>query len=147
EPMSGLDPIGRKEVRDLISELKEQGKTVFFSSHIIPDVEMLCDRVAILVGGQLQDIGHLNEILETQVKYIEVVIRGLDESSVRSLEPFSEGYFQTGDRFVVRIMNEEDLEKVFNTAINFKGRIVSVSPVKETLEEHFIRKSKKARSV
>jgi ABC-2 type transport system ATP-binding protein len=142
EPMSGLDPIGRKEVRDLILRLKGQGKTVFFSSHIIPDVEMVCDRVGILVKGRLKDIGHLNEILETRIKYTEVVIGACDDPLVNALDPFSGGYSKSGEQFIFRIASEDNLEKVLVTVMNLKGKIISVLPIKETLEEHFIRESK-----
>jgi ABC-2 type transport system ATP-binding protein len=62
EPMSGLDPIGRKEVRDLILQLREQGRTVFFSTHIIPDVEVVCDRVGIILAGRLAAVGRVEEL-------------------------------------------------------------------------------------
>ncbi len=72
EPMSGLDPIGRKEMRDLILELKRRGKTVFFSTHILPDVETLCDRVGVILNGKLRDVGRLGELLSPRVRQIEV---------------------------------------------------------------------------
>src|SRR6202042_299256 len=73
EPMSGLDPVGRREVRDIILELKRQGRTVFFSTHILSDAEMLCDRVAVLVGGKLQGVGAPNEIVSMQVYAMEIL--------------------------------------------------------------------------
>src|SRR5512140_1422927 len=72
EPMSGLDPIGRKEMRDLILELKKLGKTVFFSTHILPDVETLCDRVGVILNGRLRDVGRLGELLSPRVRQVEV---------------------------------------------------------------------------
>ncbi len=74
EPMSGLDPIGRKEIRDLIAQLRSDGKTVFFSTHILSDVEMLCDRCAILVRGQLRDVGPLDRLLSPKLLHTEVVV-------------------------------------------------------------------------
>ena len=72
EPMSGLDPIGRREVRDLILELKRLGKTVFFSTHILPDVETLCDRVGVIIQGRLRDVGRLGELLSARVTSAEL---------------------------------------------------------------------------
>ncbi len=76
EPMSGLDPVGRKEVRDLILELKRRGKTVFFSTHILPDVETLCDRVGVIIGGRLRDVGTLADLLSAGVKSVEATFAG-----------------------------------------------------------------------
>src|SRR5512138_1189624 len=76
EPMSGLDPVGRREVRDLILELKRRGKTVFFSTHILTDVEALCDRVGIIIGGRLRDVGKLDALLSTRVIDVEAAFAG-----------------------------------------------------------------------
>src|SRR5205814_9206358 len=76
EPMSGLDPIGRKEIRDLIVSLRAEGKTVFFSTHILPDAELICDRCAILVGGTLRDVGSLDALLSPRLLHTEVVLEG-----------------------------------------------------------------------
>ena len=74
EPMSGLDPIGRKEIRDLIVELKREGKTVLFSTHILSDVELICDRVAMIVGGRMRDVGPLKQLLSPRLLHTEVVV-------------------------------------------------------------------------
>ena len=73
EPMSGLDPVGRREVRDIIQDLKQQGRTVFFSTHILSDAEMLCDRVAVLVGGKLQGVGAPGDIVSVEVQGMEIL--------------------------------------------------------------------------
>lgn len=145
EPMSGLDPIGRKEVRDLILQLKAQGKTVFFSTHIIPDVEMICDRVAILIKGKLRNIGRLNEILEARVKYLEIVVRELNGQVAALSEKFPGAVFKTGEEVLVRTENENQVEEVLAAVRGLKGKLVSVLPVKETLEEHFIQETQKGR--
>lgn len=145
EPMSGLDPIGRKEVRDLIFQLKERGKTVFFSSHIIPDVEMLCDRVGILVKGKLQNIGRLGEILEAQVKYVEVVAKGLDVKAMDRLDCPCWTVIHAGENTLIRVKDEDDVDALLTIIKDLKGNLVSVLPVKETLEEHFIREAQKGK--
>src|SRR6202451_1792518 len=78
EPMSGLDPIGRREVRDIILDLKKQGQTVFFSTHILSDAEMLCDRVAVLAGGKLQGVGAPGEIVSIEVHAMEILFEVRD---------------------------------------------------------------------
>lgn len=78
EPMSGLDPVGRALVRDLILEQRQKGKTIFFSSHILSDVESICDQVAILVGGKLRGVGTVSELIGNRVAAVELVISGLD---------------------------------------------------------------------
>lgn len=143
EPMSGLDPVGRKEMRDLIIQLKQQGKTVFFSSHIIPDVEVLCDRVGILVKGRLQKVGKLNEILEARIKYIEVVVKELNNQAENSLKAFSQSVIRTGDHVIIRIGNEDYLQEVLALLQMLKGKLISILPVRETLEEYFIQETQK----
>lgn len=142
EPMSGLDPIGRKEVRDLILQLKHQGKTIFFSSHIIPDVEMLCDRVAILIKGKLHNVGKLGEILEARVKYVEVAVRGLKDQ-LTSIGSIPGEVIQTGENALIRVYNESDVDAVLDKIKDIKGKLVSVLPMRDTLEEHFIREAQK----
>src|SRR5437667_8736801 len=89
EPMSGLDPIGRREVRDLIAALRQEGKTVFMCSHILSDIEVLCDRVAILKGGRLAHVGYLDELRKQVIGHnlVEMIISGTDEAVLRSHLP------------------------------------------------------------
>src|SRR5512138_96071 len=99
EPMSGLDPIGRKEMRDIIIELKRRGKTVFFSTHILPDVEVLCDRVGLILNGTLRDVGRLGDLLSPRVRQVEV--SAVVPAAAR--EPFGRGRLLSseGDRLTV----------------------------------------------
>ena len=140
EPMSGLDPVGRREVRDLLLGLKEKGKTVFFSSHVIPDVEMLCDRVGILVGGRLVAEGPLEEMLEAKVSSIEVTVSHVPPEVAQELEhlllrrPLSRG-----ERLLLTVKDEGALAELFGRLGEAKGTVHSVIPQRESLEEYFLR--------
>ena len=91
EPMSGLDPLGRMDVRRIIASLKARGVTVFFSSHILPDVEAMCDRVAILNKGRLQEQGALEEILKVRIEGHDVILSGWTEAHMSNIRKFSRG--------------------------------------------------------
>lgn len=140
EPMSGLDPLGRKEVRDLILHLKEEGRTIFFSTHIIPDVEMICDRVGILMHGELVNTGRLDDIIDARVKYIEIIARNVSREMLPHMEAMGASIYETWGQVSIRICNEGRLESILEMIKDGKGRIVSVVPQRETLEEHFIKK-------
>lgn len=140
EPMSSLDPIGRKEVRDLILRLKEEGKTVFFSSHIIPDVEMICDRVGILVGGRLVQIGRLEEMLRAEIESIEVTTSDLGKAALELIKPYVlKPFVQSGGKILLSLRDEEALEEVLRLLLDVKAKIHSVSPHRRSLEEYFLR--------
>ena len=134
EPMSGLDPIGRKEMKDWIFKLKSEGKTILFSSHILPDVEMICDRVAIIYRGRVVSTGVLSEILQEKVRFIEVTIEGLDE---KTLENFGK-VIRSGDKLMLRLTSEEEKDRLVSFVVEKGGRIISVAPYRKTLEEHFM---------
>lgn len=140
EPMSGLDPIGRKEIRDLIVALKEEGKTVFFSSHILPDVEMICDRVGILIDGRLKEVGVLEELLEARVESIEITVRetNLDALSRLGLS-LSSAPLQRGGKILLSVPHEQALQDILPRLMEQGVRIVSIVPQKETLEEYFLK--------
>ena len=140
EPMSGLDPIGRREVRDLLLRLKEEGKTVFFSSHVIPDVEVVCDRVGILVSGRLVAQGSLNEMLEAQIASIEVTISRVppealeDVSYLLMTKPV-----KRGERVLLTVKDEGVLAELLARLLDGKAVIHAVVPQRESLEEYFFR--------
>lgn len=145
EPMSGLDPIGRKEMRDLILKLKGEGKTVFFSSHIIPDVELICDRVGILVGGHLISVGCLEELLQTKMESIDITASGLDEETVARVEAYAlRPLVRSGEKFLISVKDEEATEEVIRVLLQAKAKIVSILPHKESLEEHFMREVRRS---
>lgn len=149
EPMSGLDPIGRKEVRDIIFHLKSEGKTIFFSTHILQDVEMICDHVAILNEGSLIKIGRLTELLRKTTTSVDLSITIPDDQfiSLSKKLPHMQA-IQSGDhRILTFIPIRDEAEDAFYTRLNesikqiatHKGTVYSVTPKKETLEDIFMR--------
>lgn len=138
EPMSGLDPLGRREVRDLILELKGEGKTVFFSTHILSDAEMLCDRVAILDRGQLQGCGELREILALGVALTEMVLENPGAELLKELSAHARSVVRTGERVRLEVPQESDVPKLLALAIRQGAKIVSLNPVKMSLEDYFL---------
>jgi ABC-2 type transport system ATP-binding protein len=145
EPMSGLDPIGRKEVRDLILELREQGKTVFFSTHILSDVEAITDRVAIVARGALQTIGSPAELVKKTVLGIEVTIRlpARDDAGGRETEAaLVEGASKVrrlGDDLSLELPASADVDAWIARAHGAGAKVIEVSPRHETLEDLFLR--------
>jgi len=133
EPMSGLDPIGRRMVRDIILALKKQGKTIFFSTHILPDAETLCDRVALLRGGRLLKVGRLDEILSQEAPQVEVLVSGgcLDEL------PAGVQRQAIGERWRLEVA-EAGLAQLLNAVTAGGARILSVQPIRQSLEDYFL---------
>jgi ABC-2 type transport system ATP-binding protein len=136
EPLSGLDPLGRKEIRDIIVRLRDEGKTVFLSSHILQDIEMICDRVAIIAEGRILNQGKLQDLISQKVLFTEVTLSGLTD---KEMAPLGLPYVSRGNTFFLRIHEEEKIAAVVELAQKRKGRIVSLTPRTETLEEIFVR--------
>lgn len=139
EPMSGLDPVGRREVRDLIAALRDEGKTVFMCSHILSDIEVLCDRVAILKKGRLAQVGYLDELRRKTEgpNRMEVMAAGTDADSLREHLPQAE-IAPTPRGLRIEIDSETEIENVLAALRKVGGKIVSVQPVKQSLEELFL---------
>ncbi len=138
EPQSGLDPFGRKEVRDLLFELKRAGKTVILSSHILPDVEAVCDRVAVIHQGELKEIGTLHELTSERVESIEIMIRKLSAAALPA-ELHVKSVETRGDLLLIKIGGDEDLQRVLNQVWSAGGEVFSVVPQRESLEDVFMR--------
>ena len=138
EPQSGLDPVGRKEVRDLIFELKQQGKTVIFSSHILPDVEAVCDRVALFHKGEIKEIGSLDELMSRRTKGFEVITSGLKEDDLRQLTGLQHTA-QRGELWELEFGADLDMAQAINEIVKSGGNIQSIRPLRDNLEQVFLR--------
>lgn len=136
EPLSGLDPIGRKEMKDLIQEVNKEGKTVLFSSHILSDVEAICNRVGIIIEGRMKKTGYLSEILKSDIHYTDIEIEGIKE--IEWLKRY--GGIKREERIVyLRTRDEKKRDEVIKEVIGRGGRIISCVPYRESLEEHFMK--------
>lgn len=139
EPMSGLDPVGRREVRDLIASLRDEGKTVFMCSHILSDIEVLCDRVAILKRGRLAQTGHLDELRArpNDPNQMEVMATGADAAALKQLLPNGQ-ITPTPSGLRIEIAAENEIEEVLAALRKAGGKVVSIQPIKQSLEELFL---------
>jgi ABC-2 type transport system ATP-binding protein len=141
EPMSGLDPVGRKEVRDLIVEEKQRGRTVFFSSHILADVELLCDRVCILRRGEVVLAGVLRDLLGAGRRRSEITIGGASDALREALAGMGQVARAVGDALVMEVEGDEAVKRVVERALADGARLEGVTPKRETLEELFLRRA------
>lgn len=142
EPMSGLDPVGRRQVRDLIASLRDSGTTVFMCSHILSDIEVLCDRVAIMRGGKLGETGRLEELRAGagDKNYIEITVAGAEAETISSRLSTLVGarVSQTAGGTRIEVADERDVDAALAAIRRAGGRLVSVLPVKQSLEELFV---------
>ena len=147
EPMSGLDPIGRREIRELIAELRTQGVTVFMSTHILSDIEALCDNVAILRGGRLAATGKLDDLLNDagQQQSFEINVKGVSAESLQAdLAKIAGATISSkASGANIQVLEETDIDKVLQMTREKGGRLVSVQPVKQSLEELFVKETVK----
>jgi ABC-2 type transport system ATP-binding protein len=143
EPMSGLDPIGRREVRDLIASQRQEGKTVFMCSHILSDIEILCDRVAILKGGRLAQVGYLDELRQqvTGRNLIEVMVSGVTQAALESHLADGNEFLVTSTPAGLRVElgDEKNVDCVLAALRKAGGKLVSVQPLRQSLEELFLK--------
>jgi ABC-2 type transport system ATP-binding protein len=137
EPTSGLDPLGRRDMRDLILEERERGTTVLFCTHIIPDVEALCDRVAVLVGGRLVRTGSVKELLTEQVPVVELIFEGIQPEAIRGLGVPVQSVQPLGGRQLVRA-SDADSQLLIRRALETGARITQVQPARFSLEDLFL---------
>ena len=142
EPMSGLDPLGRREIRELILRLRDRGCTVFFSSHVLSDAETLCSRVAILAGGRLAAEGDLSELLAFQARAWELVVAGLSDTVRERVVASGQVARATplgAQRYALELPLSVDPDRVVTDLVAQGAQLVSINPVRETLEDFFVR--------
>jgi ABC-2 type transport system ATP-binding protein len=139
EPMTGLDPIGRKEIRDLMLDLKHEGRTVLYSTHILPDVEMTCDRVAMIFAGRIRNVGPLSELLTARLLSTEVCLRpgaaglpDLPAGARKSVNP---------DGLVIDLPDNADVDAFLRAVLAVGARVHSLTPRRESLEDLFVREA------
>jgi ABC-2 type transport system ATP-binding protein len=141
EPMSGLDPMGRREVRDLMEQLKHEGKTVFFSTHILSDAEALCDRVAIIHRGELRGVGAIEDLTSSVQGKVEVIWQGSQVPA--SIKALGAEIRATPDR-VRAIIDENQQDAVIDALRRERLRLVAITPVRTSLEAYFVEKLRHA---
>ena len=144
EPMSGLDPLGRHEVRELIQGLKDQGKTIFFSTHILSDAEALCDRVAIIHKGELRGVGVVNDLRSSSAEKSEVIWQGA--AALPAVSGLMTECHITGDTVRATVASSA-LDAVLEKLRQQQARLVSVTPLEGTLEEYFLSKTQEREAV
>ncbi len=139
EPMSGLDPMGRRAIRELIVKMRDEKKTIFFSSHVLSDVEQICDRIGILVKGKLSVAGRMKQLLTDKINLVEVVIAGINEAVAKSVAPKSESASTTEGEFRFRVANLDAANELVHETRKHGGHLIEFTPVKESLEDYFVR--------
>ncbi|MBW2524584.1 MAG: ABC transporter ATP-binding protein [Deltaproteobacteria bacterium] len=140
EPMSGLDPVGRKEVRDILFEERDGGRTIFFSTHILSDVESMCDHVTILREGKVVVSGAIRSLLHGDVLRTDVIVADVDGELRRRLaEQWT--VHQRPDVLVVEVIGQQAVAEVLAEVLEAGGEVVQVSPRRETLEDLFMRRA------
>ena len=135
EPMSGLDPMGRREVRDLMEQLKKQGKTVFFSTHILSDAEALCDRVAIIHLGELRGIGAVEDLTAKMHGKVELIWLG--KTIPAAIQALKAECFVTGDT-VRAVLDESQQDAAIEILHRERLHLISLTPVRASLEDYFL---------
>ncbi|HWM87948.1 MAG TPA: ABC transporter ATP-binding protein [Kofleriaceae bacterium] len=152
EPTSGLDPLGRREVREIVLALREAGKTVFFSSHILADVEAIADRVAVIVGGRLHEIGRVSELVDGSLVSTALCLRLPPEADIdgaaaaAALEPRCRRFDRRGDELELELGPDADVDQILAEARALGAKVLSVTPRHETLEDLFVRRARMAGS-
>ena len=135
EPLGGLDPLGRKDIRDIIVRFKGEGKTVFLSSHILQDIEMICDRVAVILDGKIISEGPLHDLISEKILFTEMTVSGVDPAS---LAEFGESLSVHGGRTLLKVFGQDRVDRVLELVRSRQGKIDSLIPRTETLEDTFV---------
>jgi ABC-2 type transport system ATP-binding protein len=146
EPMSGLDPVGRRNIRELIVGQRERKKTVFFSSHVLGDVEQICDRAGILVNGRLAREGSIDELTGTHTHEVEIVAAQLDAETLAQLSAAASSHRRLDEREVFVVDGAETANEMVKRIHASGGILIEYNPLRESLEEHFMREQEEATS-
>jgi ABC-2 type transport system ATP-binding protein len=141
EPFSGLDPIGRKEIRDALLEQRSRGKTLLMTSHVLSDVEVLCDHIAIVQHGQLVASGRLNELLRPEVRRVDLELEGVSPELRAQLAAQAVSVRDLPPRTMVVVEGDASVPAILKLAIDAGAQIHAVIPHRETLEDLFVRKA------
>lgn len=147
EPMTGLDPVGRKQVRDLILSLRDRGKTVFFSTHILHDVEMVCDRVGIVMKGRLVSSGRVDELVrQDHTKSVEIVCQQIKTEGNAFIHSLASRVLQQGQQCLIVLPGPDGVDAIAGEIRRQGGRLLSVTPHKASLEDLFFQEAAQADS-
>lgn len=142
EPMTGLDPVGRKQVRDLILSLRDRGKTVFFSTHILHDVEMICDRVGIVMKGRLVASGRVDELVrQDHTQSVEIVCQHIKAEGNAFIHSLATRVLQQGQQCLIVLPSSDEVDAIVGEIRRQGGRLLSVTPHKASLEDLFFQEA------
>jgi ABC-2 type transport system ATP-binding protein len=135
EPLGGLDPLGRKEIRDIILRLRDEGRTVFLCSHILQDIEMICDRVAIIVGGRILSQGKLADLVSEKILFTEITVSGIEPAELGGL---GDSLSVQAGRTLLKVYNEDHIPAILDLVLRRGGKMHSLVPRTQTLEDLFV---------
>jgi len=138
EPMSGLDPVGRREVRDLVASLRTEGKTVFMCSHILSDIEVLCDSVAILKSGRLAHAGSLDELRSRETRLVEIIATDAPADALKQQLEVRATVTTTASGVRIEVSDEQEVDAVIAALRRVNGKLISIQPVRQSLEDLFL---------
>src|SRR5205809_5948021 len=138
EPMSGLDPVGRREVRDLIASLRAEGKTVFMCSHILSDIEVRCDSVAILKSGRLAHAGSLDELRSRETRLVEIIATDAPADALKQQLEVRATVTTTASGVRIEVSDEQEVDAVIAALRRVNGKLISIQPVRQSLEDLFL---------
>ncbi|MFC1557863.1 ABC transporter ATP-binding protein [candidate division KSB1 bacterium] len=141
EPLITLDPLGRRQFKSIIRELKEKGKTIFFSSHILEDAEDICDRVGIIVNGRLKKVGVPGEFIKKEIDQFEITADIENESACLQIKSHSKYTGRRGKYHLFSVNSQDDISSVISFIHNAGGKLFSINPKKQTLEDIFIKET------
>jgi ABC-2 type transport system ATP-binding protein len=138
EPMSGLDPVGRSDVKALLRELRAAGVTVLMSSHVLAETESVCNRVGILKCGRLIEVGSVSSLLSSGVREWEIAVERYPDAALPALRAAGLSLERVGSRALVRVTDSETLQRALRVLLEAGVAVHSVEARRETLEEHFL---------